>query len=1005
MNKKFDVVSQILRNAEIAPKKIAVEDMSGCLTYEQLVQQSMNLKQKILSRYMEGATICVDLGRCKERVIALVAILAANASYLPFDSNWPQSRKEMVFQSALPQASIQVNSQTGEFDLCECSYAKGANQKCRNGYLIYTSGSTGTPKGVEISKESLNYVIGHSVARFPITCKDKLLAVSSPAFDFSMLELLAPLAAGGMVCVADEMTSKNPDSFSSVIERHGITILTGTPTLFYMMTRGGWTPNETQMIILGGEAPYSALVERLSEAKVIWNIYGPTETTIYCLSSKIVLGSPIVLGTAFPGTKITLDRSSLSNTNFKTTYSGEIIVEGPSVGRGYIGGSVTDNMHFFDNHGVSGYRTGDVGRLNQNGEIEYLGRIDNQVKIHGYRIESEEVEQIINRILQVQTSCVLPFSECPDAFLVAFLPEEGLKQSHLSVLQLRDKLKEELPSYEVPAFFQVLKSIPMNNNGKIDRGHLRSMWKRPKMLCSSKDNADGSEVNAEKENSCERVIVNTVSSLLGCEIGTDDNFFDVGVNSLRAVELIAMLRENGIRLTVPDVYKYPSAHALSLRVPNYAIGVRADGSGKDFLLDNQLLLPSQIRFIRHGIAQVKNFTEMLFYDLSNETARGLSSEVFTERMLSFFPEIGFGLRVGEDMKAYLTRLSKPIACESQVFNTSMNEQKKTIQRNIAFWASQLDVVNGPLSAILIFKCRDVTRVVILLHHWLCDAISLKIFDRELRIMLNPCKEGIANRNVNGIFEYSNFLTKYRNSVFGQRKISRMLLNRSSSELFGTCAGVAASFAGKVLPTLTLTDATIPALFEQSRNRYGLLDKIVLAAVEASIPSICKKQQDYSVALTRNGREQRESPAYGDMIGWISSTIPVFHYNRAVKSIAGAWDTVSSEYEGLLEYETAWNAFQQGMSIFKDEDRCSSVFVNVTRVEKEDLLQSDLLTFIRGVNYPYAYGYPLEVRVRFREKNCCVTVSYNSAEFNNEQINLFQRKLSEWMIAFIHYIVD
>ena len=94
-----------------------------------------------------------------------------------------------------------------------------------------------------------------------------------------------------------------------------------------------------------------------------------------------------------------------------------------------------------------------------------------------------------------------------------------------------------------------------------------------------------------------------------------------------------------------------------------------------------------------------------------------------------------------------------------------------------------------------------------------------------------------------------------------------------------------------------------------------------------------------------------------------------------------------------------------MSIFKDEDRCSSVFVNVTRVEKEDLLQSDLLTFIRGVNYPYAYGYPLEVRVRFREKNCCVTVSYNSAEFNNEQINLFQRKLSEWMIAFIHYIVD
>lgn len=327
------ILEKILTNALKHPNSEAVKDGNGTFTYSQLVEQAKRISTQIEEQHLCGSVINVDVGRCKERVVVLLGILMSGSFYLPLEEEWPGKRKQVVCNQAHISASAKLTENSTLRivpQLNDGNRPKKDPVPSGGGYLIFTSGSTGTPKGVVIAASSLDYVLKNSIERFNVSNSTKLLAVASPAFDFSIFELHLPLVAGGTVCIADKSIPKNPDYFEQISKKWQINCFTGTPTMFTMMTMGGWIPQTNATLILGGENVSNLLLKNLSTANQIWNIYGPTETTIYCLSKKLKLGEEITLGKPLPGTKVWVQ------TKKKNERTGELYVVGPSVGFGYI---------------------------------------------------------------------------------------------------------------------------------------------------------------------------------------------------------------------------------------------------------------------------------------------------------------------------------------------------------------------------------------------------------------------------------------------------------------------------------------------------------------------------------------------------------------------------------------------------------------------------------------------------------------------------------------------
>lgn len=235
------ILEKILTNALKHPNSEAVKDSNGTFTYSQLVEQAKRISTQIEEQHLCGSVINVDVGRCKERVVVLLGILMSGSFYLPLEEEWPEKRKQVVCDQAHISASAKLTEDSTLRivpQLNDGSRPKKDPVPSGGGYLIFTSGSTGTPKGVVITASSLDYVLKNSIERFNVSNSTKLLAVASPAFDFSIFELLLPLVAGGTVCIADKSIPKNPDYFEQTTKKWQINCFTGTPTMFTMMTMG-----------------------------------------------------------------------------------------------------------------------------------------------------------------------------------------------------------------------------------------------------------------------------------------------------------------------------------------------------------------------------------------------------------------------------------------------------------------------------------------------------------------------------------------------------------------------------------------------------------------------------------------------------------------------------------------------------------------------------------------------------------------------------------------------
>jgi len=561
------------------PRQTALKFKDIAISYKELEEQTNRLANYFVSEgMMPGDFVGICAPRSSELLVVLLAVMKCGGAYIPMDPAYPAERlkfmledseakflvttKELSVSISDGPTKIVIEDAMGAATSCPTTAPTTNVSKSDLVYLIYTSGSTGKPKGVPVTHGNLvNFL--HSMANQPgIDENDKLLAVTTISFDIAGLELFLPLLNGATLVLAEDVTARDGRILLDVLQQEKISVLQATPTTWQMLIDVGWEKPLALKALCGGEAfPYKLAHQLLERCDEVWNMYGPTETTIWSTIKQIKPEeSSITIGRPIANTQIYILNEE--NRLVAPNDIGEICIAGDGVAQGYWKRNELASEKFVVNTFGSEndkvlYRTGDLGKLLPNGEILCLGRIDQQVKVRGHRIEPGEIEQALTSIDGVKAAVVVANSD----FLVAHIVSSTKVDFIDSQVKFwKDSLATKLPGHLIPNKFNLIDSIPTTPNGKIDRKSLIE----PE---SSLSEVDKEVVPAftPARNSREKLVAEAWKECLGLEeVDIFSDFFELGGHSLIAVRVMAFLEgKTGKRLPLSSLFEHSTIEKLA----------------------------------------------------------------------------------------------------------------------------------------------------------------------------------------------------------------------------------------------------------------------------------------------------------------------------------------------------------------------------------------------------------------------------------------------------------
>ena len=532
----------------------------------------------------QPVAICVE--RSPEMLVGLLAIMKSGGAYVPLDPAYPSERLGFMLgdsqpaialtdpaaRASLDDAMVRVGLKAKVLDLktdaqdwaglAATNPAIGALKPSNLAYIIYTSGSTGKPKGVMVSHGNVCNFHLCVADLLGIRADDRLLAVTSLSFDIAGLELFLPLIAGACVFIANRATTMDGTLLGSVLTRNRISVLQGTPSIWRLLKEANWQGPITALC--GGEAIPADVEQYLKSLPGnAFNLYGPTETTIWSMIAPIAKDSArpdLHIGRPIWNTKIYLLDALLGPV--ATGSAGEIHIGGAGVARGYYNRPDLTAERFIASPFIPGnrlYKTGDLARYRADGNVDFLGRNDFQVKLRGFRIELGEIETRLSAYPAIREAVVLVREDEPgNKRLVGYYTSD----EDIGAEALRAHLAETLPDYMIPAAYVALEVLPLTPNGKLDR----------KALPRPSDDAYGRSMYEEPVGPVETTLARIWSEVLGIEkVSRNDNFFDLGGHSLLAVRMLERMRRAGIRVDVRTIFASPVLCAMAASVPAISV--------------------------------------------------------------------------------------------------------------------------------------------------------------------------------------------------------------------------------------------------------------------------------------------------------------------------------------------------------------------------------------------------------------------------------------------------
>ncbi|MCX4878960.1 amino acid adenylation domain-containing protein [Streptomyces sp. NBC_00847] len=582
----LSVPEAFARMVAATPDRLALTDGDAGLTYRELDERAARSAHGLRARGVgAGDRVGVCLERSAELVVTLLAVLKAGATYVPVDPAYPADRLAHTAQDAglgvvitrLPEFPavpdcVQVtpgelvDEPSGGWPAPKENMSTPPPSPDDAAYVIYTSGSTGRPKGVVVPHRNVIALVDATRDEYGLGAADVWTWFHSSAFDFSVWEIWGCLLTGGRLVVVPYFVSREPDHFRDLLVAEKVTVLSQTPSAFAQLLDVDHAGVSVRLVVFGGEPLDARMLlpwfDRHPERSCrVVNMFGITETTVHVteqtLTRKLALAATRSVGRALPGWHLYV--VDPAGRLLPPGAAGEICVGGAGVALGYLGQEELTGRRFVPDPFTGGtmYRSGDLGRLRPDGRLEHLGRIDSQVKIRGFRIELDEIRSVLLEDPDVRTAAVLVRRDDPAVAATARIDAYVTLSSGGDAAGVRERAAGILPEYMLPATVTALDTLPLTANGKLDAAQLPA----PAVLRpSGRDTAPADAAAAADDFTAS--LTDIWSDVLGVPVAPDDDFFELGGNSLSAVRIGAALRARGLpSLRLRELYRHPTVRA------------------------------------------------------------------------------------------------------------------------------------------------------------------------------------------------------------------------------------------------------------------------------------------------------------------------------------------------------------------------------------------------------------------------------------------------------------
>ncbi|WP_440055079.1 amino acid adenylation domain-containing protein [Pseudoalteromonas sp. T1lg65] len=784
----------VQQRAAESPDQIALSDVQGTMTYQQL-QLAVNdtVNQLVECGVKAGDRVAIALPRQRALLVSILAVLRVGAAYVPIDPQTPAQRALSILEHCQllietevtwPELNAQVPTQLslviGEAQSTIVADVEVAADSVA--YVLFTSGSTGKPKGVEVSHSNLRHYLTWSKNKY-LEDVDYAIVATAISFDLTVTGLLGPLYSGKEVYLVDGDDALNGIK-KSLQARTDKALLKLTPS--HLKALNPWFSEQKALnlgcVILGGEELHNSDLKPLSAFSEvrIFNEYGPTEATVGCCVAECYYDSEHVgglsIGSAIDNTELLiLDEQGRQVAPFQI---GELYICGHGVALGYLAMPELTEKSFVQLELAGGkktvaYRTGDFAYHNGSGELNFFGRIDEQIKIRGYRIELTEIESHIQALDEVESVCVLAKDIADDAKqLVAFVVGKALQQEHAQA-QIQSAIAPHLPEYMVPSLVAVLDTMPLTNNGKIDKKHLQQIdtdaIKRAPYVAPT--------------TSLQQQLCQAWESVLCCErVGINDNYFSLGGDSIFSLQIVAQLKSNGVQIDVQDIFTYQTVASLSEYLESSDNSVQEVTELAPFALVNEQEKQALNTLYQDAYPMSSLQLGMVFHSQADDH-KGVYHDIFTNHVKYQWQEAAFRsavsamvdkhpiLRTGFllDRDVPLQVVHKHSAVPLKVFDVSalsVNEQDEKLQEWIELTLTrEFDWVQGPLFEVVVFlRGQDSFEFCLSFHHSLLDGWSRAALTTDLYENYQLLLAGQALPQVEANWLFRDFISLEQNAL-------------------------------------------------------------------------------------------------------------------------------------------------------------------------------------------------------------------------------------------------
>jgi amino acid adenylation domain-containing protein len=736
---------------ERTPDAVAVVFGDQQLTYWELNARANQLayylqKQEVKQEVLVG--ICVE--RSLDMLIGLLAILKAGGAYVPLDPNYPKERLAFILQDAqvsvlLTQRSLltRMPERKAQVICLDDDWQAIAQQSWENlfyeltsdnlAYTIYTSGSTGKPKGVQIPHRALSNFL-YSMRQAPgLTDEDILLAVTTYSFDIAALELFLPIIVGARLVIANREIALDGIQLSAKLIDSKATFMQATPATWQLLLTAGWGGSHQLKILCGGEALPGHLANQLLErCDSLWNMYGPTETTIWSAASRVETVNGIV-PVNYPIANTQLYILDKHNQLVPVGVAGELCIGGEGLARGYFHRPDLTAEKFipnpFSNKSTRLYKTGDLVRYLPSGGIEYIRRVDHQIKLRGFRIELGEIEALISQYPGVQETVVIVSEDSANSQrIVAYVvPQKGQK---LVIPKLRSFLESMLPNYMMPAAFVTLEALPLTPNGKVNRKGLPA----PELTQVSSLNI------IPPFTPIENLLAGIWAEVLGIDkVGIYNNFFELGGHSLIATRVISQIRQVfQVELPLRYLFEKPTIAGLAKEIEKeIKVDSAVEGTNIERITRSQQLPLSFAQQRLWFLTQLEPNSP--FYNIP--AAVRLEGKLNVEALQQSFNSIisrhqglrtNFQTREGQAVAVILEE--KPLTLSIlDISKLPANQQEAEVKQQAVKEALQpFDISSDHLLRVKLLRLGEQEHIVLLtMHHIVSDGWSIGILVQEL----------------------------------------------------------------------------------------------------------------------------------------------------------------------------------------------------------------------------------------------------------------------------------